>query len=220
MRARARFFLECPVLLNYVNAGRFAVVQVMSGRSEDNSVFDSGGREFLLPRSGGERMGAEPAYRELLANEGPEHARAVVEETRANWVKSFSALLEAIEVPTVLFWFSKRSPDFEDDYSDVVSMFGEFPHLVNRAMVEQIGRSATIRECVSARGFPQRLFNRFTGEPASVTYRPDWATWQGIRRYYPSPEMHFDAAETLAGGAADQFVRVVSASRTRKRWSS
>src|SRR5688572_6739549 len=36
--AGPRFFLKYPVLLKYINAGRFAVVQVMSGRSEDNSV--------------------------------------------------------------------------------------------------------------------------------------------------------------------------------------
>ena len=101
-------------------------------------------------------------------------------------------------------------------------MFGEYPHLVNRAMVEQIKPLADdYVHCVSARGFPQRLVSRFTGEAASVKHRTDLGgTWEGFDLYYPSPEMHLDAAETLAGGAADQFVRVVSASRTRKRWSS
>jgi hypothetical protein len=197
--AGPRFFLKYPVLLGYINAGRFAVVQVMSGRSEDNSVFESGGREYLQRRSGGERIGAEPAYKELLENEGPERMRAVVEETRANWVQSFSALLEAIKVPTILFWFSRRSPDLEDDYSDVVSMFGEYPHLVNRGMVEQIKPlTDDYVECVSSRGFPQRLVNRFTGESASVKHRADLGrAWEGYDLYYPSPEMQADAADEL-----------------------
>jgi hypothetical protein len=195
--AGPRFFY--PALIKYVNAGRFAVVQVMSGRSEDNSVFESGGREYLQRRADGERLGAEPAYKELLEREGQERARAVVEETRANWVQSFSALLEAIEVPKILFWFSRRSPDFDDDYSDVFAMFGEYPHLVNRAMVEQLKPlSDDYVECVSSRGFPQRLVNRFTGEPASVKHRADLGyTWDGYDLYYPSPEMHVDAAEAL-----------------------
>jgi hypothetical protein len=198
--AGPRFFLQQPALLEYVNRGRFAILQVMSGRSEDNARFDTGGREYLTRRADGERIGAEPAYRELLANESVSTVEAIVEETRENWVGSYSNLLEAIEVPTILFWFSKRPPDYKESYSgDIYEFFGEFPQLVNRSMVDRIkGLSDEYVECVSARGLPQRLISRFTGEPVSVRHRADLGGGsQEFNPYYPSPEMQADAADAL-----------------------
>jgi uncharacterized protein DUF6473 len=194
--AGPRLFVERKRFLDRVNDGKLAVVQVMSGRSEDNSRFRTGGLEYLRRRSDGERMGAELAYRELLASEDTETVQTIVAETRANWVQSFSKLLEAIEVPTILFWFSKRPPDYQERFSDVGKLFGEFPQLVNRAMVDQIvGLADEYVECITSRGSPQPLFSRFTGEPVTVTYRCDQT--QGFNSYYPSPEMHIDAADSL-----------------------
>jgi hypothetical protein len=198
--AGPRFFVNAPDLRKYVNDGEFAIVQVMSGRSEDNSLFDTGGQEYLTRRSNGERIGAEPAYRELLANESVETVAAIVAETRENWVKSYSELLEAIRVPKILFWFSTRSPDYEESYSgDIYAFFGEFPQLVNRAMVERIKPFADeYVECVSSRGLPQRLISRFTGKPISIRHRADLGGgWQEYNPYYPSPEMHAEAAGSL-----------------------
>jgi len=193
--AGSRFFLRDRSLLNYINQGRLAVVQVMSGRSEDNSLFDSRGSEQLTRRSDGARIGAATAYRELLENERPDTVRTIVEETRANWVRSYSRLLGAIQVPTILFWFSQRAPEYEEDYADLHGLFGEYPQLVNRAMVDRIRiLSDEYVECISSRGFPQRLISRFTGEPAAIDMggqRSEFDT------YYPAPEMHADAADAL-----------------------
>ena len=182
----------------------------MSGRSEDNSRFDTGGREYLTRRSDGERIGAEPAYKELLATESVSTVAEIVEETRENWVQSYSALLEAIEVPTILFWFSTRSPDYEESYdSDIYAFFGEFPQLVNRSMVERVRElSDGYVECVSRRGLPQRLISRFTGEPVSVMHRSDLGGgWQAFNPYYPAPEMHADAFDALAETCREYAVR-------------
>lgn len=199
--AGPRLFLRYPVMLKHVNAGRFAIVQVMSGRSEDNSFFHSGGRSHLTRRSDGVEMEAVPAYRQLLADESVERVQEIVEETRQNWVKSMANLLESIEVPTILFWFSERSPDYEESYSELRlrPLFGKFPHLVNRTMIEQIKPvSDEYVECISARGLPQRLFNRFTHEPMSIPNRTDpGGRQERYNRYYPSPEMHADAADAL-----------------------
>jgi uncharacterized protein DUF6473 len=200
--AGPRFFLRYQTMLGYVNAGRFAILQVMSGRSEDNSFFDSGGRSRLTRRSDGQEMDAVPAYRELLATESVERVQALVEETRQNWVKSVTDLLAAIEVPTILFWFSERSPDYEESYSErrPRRLFGKFPHLVNRSMVEQVRPvSDEYVECISARGLPQRLVSRFTGE--EVRYN----------RYYPSPEMHADAADALVEASRKYADRISAA---------
>jgi hypothetical protein len=88
--AGPRFFLEREGFLSYVNKGRFAIVQVMSARSEDNSAFDTGGLEYVTRRSDGAQMGAAPAYAQLLAS-NTEATRLIVEETRANWIKSLTS---------------------------------------------------------------------------------------------------------------------------------
>jgi hypothetical protein len=198
-----RFFLQdnerARTRLEYVNRGSFAVLQVMSARSEDNSRFDSRGFEMLRRRSDGERMGAAPAYEQLLETETPERVAEIVAETRENWIQSYARLLQAIEVPTILFWFSKREPEYEEALAGVDALFGEFPQLVNRPMVEAIRNLADgYVECVTERGSPQRLLSRFTGEPVSITRRSDLGgTVEEFNSYYPSPEMHEDAASAL-----------------------
>ena len=212
--AGPRFFVNAPDLLNYINDGRFAVVQVMSARSEDNSRFDTGGQEYLTKRATGQKIGAEPAYRELLENERVETVAEIVAETRENWVMSYTRLLEAIRVPKVLFWFSVREPEYEESYSgDIYAFFGEFPQLVNGEMVEHIKPLADeYVECVSSRGLPQRLISRFTGKPVSIRHRSDLGGgWQEFNPYYPSPEMQAEAAEALI----EPCRRVVSARAPR-----
>jgi hypothetical protein len=197
--AGPRFFLERQPLLDYINRGRFAVVQVMSARSEDNSFFDTGGREYLTRRSDSERLGAEPAYRTLMETESQERVEEVVEETRANWIESYTRLLGLIQVPTILFWFSERSPDYQENYVDVWGLFGKFPFMVNRTMVESVTPLANdYVECISSRGLPQPLISRFTGEPVSFMHRADLGGgWDAVNAYYPSPEMQADAFDAL-----------------------
>jgi Domain of unknown function (DUF6473) len=191
-----RFFVQREPLVWYANQGRFAVVQIMSGRSEDNSLFDSrGGIEQLTRRSDGRKVPAVEAYTELLEKGNIERTQAIVAETRENWVESYAKLFAALEVPTILLWFSQRPPEYEESYDDVWGMFGKFPQLVNRAMVDRIRELCDeYVECVSARGWPQRLFSRFTGEPVEIDLGGRLTEYD---RYYPSPEMHVDAADAL-----------------------
>jgi hypothetical protein len=198
--AGPEFFFGNGALMAYINRARFAVVQVMSGRSESNSLFDSGGLELLTRRSDGARIGADAAYRELLEDGGEAVVRRVVEETRANWVASCRRLLGDIKVPTLLFWFSKRSPSYGIGYDNLFSMFSSFPQLVDDRMVAQVRPLADdYVECVTQRGIPQRLISRFTGEPVVLSPpRKDLSKeGQTHNLYYPSPEMHEDAADCL-----------------------
>jgi hypothetical protein len=219
--AGPRLFLANEARLHYVNESRFAVIQIMSGRSEDNSAFRTGGLATIAKQPGGAQaqdgrqpLRAEEAWGELLAAGELEAVRVLVDETRANWVESFAQLLDAIEVPRILFWFSNRPPDYEESYTDLHALFGEFPQLVTRAMVEQIrSRSDDYVECVSTRGVPQLLVSRFTGEPVTVTdqvWFPDQAALrtveQPVNSYYPSPEMHADAADALMAACSKYAV--------------
>lgn len=220
--AGPEFFYQQTTLLRYLNRARFVIVQVMSGRSQSNSLFATSGLEFLKRRSDGKLLGAGNAYRELLAGSpavrrlpfgraaralahlaARSRVRKVVDETRRAWVDSNRRLLAAIEVPTILLWFSRRAPEYSFGLRNVNVLFGEFPQLVNAAMVGQVRDLCShYVECISDRGSPQPLISRHTGLPTTVDPardRPDLGGGQPWthNRYYPSPEMHEDAATSL-----------------------
>lgn len=193
--AGPRFFLEHPRLITYANEARFVVLQVMSGRSEDNELFESRGGSSGVRRSDGMTVLARDVYADLLATGDAEYIRRVVAETRANWLESYRELLRRLEVPTILFWFSKRRPHYVEGYSALSTLFGEFPQLVNADMIEELrGLADDYVECVTRRGSPQLLVSRFTGRPTELVL--PGRTWTH-NRYYPSPEMHLDAQEAL-----------------------
>ena len=229
------FYLQHPELLRYINEGAFCIVQVMSGRSTSNSLLENvNGLAYGKRRSDGAVMTAETAFKELLSHElarvplpnGRMQAallwilggrplpavRRVVRETRLNWVQEFRALMQAITVPIILFWFSKRTPFYIPRYHRLTSLFGAFPQLVNTAMVRQITPLADhYVECVTDRGSPQPLISRFTGAPVTVDLSKDWKPgaaelgaeeplYSGVWKtniYYPTPQMHEDAADAL-----------------------
>lgn len=222
------FFLKHRALLEHINRARFAIVQVMSGRSENNRIYDSGGLEYLTRRADGAKVSARKGYQDLLDEAdrhsrlprrmrravrlfvGPKSLRELLAETRANWVDHYRTLLEAIKVPKILFWYARRSPGLHrtkravwwwQRYDNVNAMFGDYPQLVTPSMVRAIRPFADAYvECVTQRGWPQPLVSRFTGQPVVADHskdRPDLAKFASSNAYYPSPEMHEDAAEAL-----------------------
>ncbi len=222
--AGPRFFNRHPELIDIVNRGRLAVVQIMSGRSEDNSRFESRGLELLTRRSDGKQMSADAAWRSVLEvryawrrvpvlrtiarkvcrSWGTRDAKRLLAETRSNWIDNYKQLLDAIEVPTVLLWFSKRSPDFQDSFEDLHKFMGVYPQFVTRPMVESIAGDADyFVDCTTQRGSPQQLMSRFDGSAVEVDLGQDRKDFSGQvwteNRYYPSPEMHEDAAQALSG---------------------
>lgn len=216
------FFLRNGELLELVNKSRLAVIQVMSGRSVSNSLFESNGTDFLIRRDNGKKVAAGDAFSELLdrgrslgpfrlnrilprimAIVGQGTVKRLVRECRANYLAEYRTLFQLITVPKILFWFSKRSPDYRDSYASLGEVFGEFPQLVNREMMDHLKTDCEgYVECVTSRGSPQRLISRFTGQPVSIKHsdaRPDLdSTPNYYNAYYPSSEMHEDAAAALA----------------------
>lgn len=142
---------------------------------------------------------AEQAYQELLETDGAKKTKQIVKETRENYVRHFIELLNLLEVPKILFWFSERSPCYHESYEDVRRLFGKFPQLVNGEMIERIKPFAGhYVECVSDDGMPQPLISRFTGRPAGkVKSILLGVTEKKYNTYYPSPEMHQAAFTTL-----------------------
>jgi len=186
-------------LLDYLNNARFIVLQVMSGRSEGNSRFESRGVGYYTRRSDDAEMTSDEAFDQLLKTEPREVVAEIVAETRANWLESYRTLLAKVTAPTILFWFSERKPDYRETYDRTAGLFGVYPQLVNADMVKALRRECDdFAACVSRRGLPQTLKDRETGERVTVS-DPWTATPWETNWYYPSPEMHEDAARALEG---------------------
>lgn len=194
--ADPQLFPRHPQLIQLMNDSALVVLQVMSARNQDNSLFEGGGWGSLRSRATGQRLRAEEAYEPLTASGDKDLVKRIVRETRDTWVASYKRLLSLLRVPTVLLWLSVRDPDYDESYDSVGEMFGHFPHLVNREMVDVVASCCDAYVlCVSARGRPQQLTSRFTGRPTRVVV-PDGPPWHE-NAYYPTPEMHQDAATLL-----------------------
>jgi hypothetical protein len=210
-------FLLDPVLMDVINNARVAVVQVMSGRSAPNRLYETARGTSSLrrrDRPGDKFVWAESVWDEILKEFPKDEVAALIEDTRNNWVRLMQELLDAIKIPKILLWVSTRKPDFNFDLSSRKTALGPFPHFVNLRMVDALRRRVDAYvDATSSRGTPQPLFNRFTGELASI-YRPE-----GGFRYnsgYPSPEMHVDIAEALVPtlkkwGSPKDYIRDESA---------
>jgi hypothetical protein len=184
-------------LLQYLNNARFVIVQVMSGRSDSNSLFVSDGVGYFRRRSDGRPLSSDEAFAELLVTQTRACVARIVEETRESWRSSYRQLLANIVPRKILFWFATRTPHYRQGWQDVQALFGPFPQLVNAAMIADVRRECDrYVECVTGRGLPQPLIDRFTGLQTTVsdlwTSRPWTENW-----YYPSPEMHVAAACAL-----------------------
>lgn len=193
--------LADPVLLQYINRARLVVVQVFSGRSQSNSVFQTVDHGMVGTNArNGSRMDAGEFYTWLLAQDR-QFARQIVAETREKYVIAMTALLAAITPPKILLWLSTRNPDYEEQWDGPVwRLFGEFPQLVNRPMMEQLrNRADCYVECVSKRGMPQPIID-LNGNPSAFQVLLEGQS-QGVMKthnnYYPSPQMHQDAADLL-----------------------
>lgn len=211
---------------------RFVVFQVMSGRSADNSRFRGGGRE-RVQTSDGRELGADAAWREvlhedlagnrhplvrglrnrLLATFGRRHVRRLVAETQSDWQQQFLALLAATAPPKLLLWFSRRRPEHRPRYHSLAALFGEFPQLVDRAMVDALRPAVQgYVECVTDRGSPELLRDRQRGAPCQV-YPAAAGTGEAATEvwthnaYYPSSAMHQDAAAAMLGPARALLTR-------------
>lgn len=200
---KPEFYLNAQGALDVVNAGACAVVQVMSARGSPNSIIRAVRNENNFVRyhgrNGGEatdELFVDHAYRRLLREESPETITKCLQETREAWVRDMSQLLNAIRVPKLLLWFSVRTPHYVADTRELAAFLGPYPQFVDEAMLERLRPLADrYVECVSSRGMPSQLVDRATGEPVPV-----FADRQApaLNTYYPSPEMHEDAAALAA----------------------
>jgi hypothetical protein len=193
--------LADPILLRYINRARLVVVQVLSGRSQSNSVFHTINHGMVGTNVlNGCKMDAGEFYTWLLQQDRS-FAQRIVAETREIYVSAMTELLAAIKPPKILLWFSTRTPEYEEQWElPAWRLMGAFPQLVNRTMIEQLrGHAEAYVECVSTRGSPQPIVD-LNGNPSSFRVQEAGKTEVVMKThnsYYPSPQMHEDAAGLL-----------------------
>jgi hypothetical protein len=145
-------------LLEYLNQARFVIVQVMSGRSESSSLFESSGVGNYTRRSDGASMGCDEAFAMLLNTSSRRDVARIVRETRQSWFESYRALLGAIHVPKILFGFRLAIPITRSD--------------MTKALLDSSGtfRSSLTPKC--SRRYRALLIMRLSASPGAVSRRP------------------------------------------------
>jgi len=214
------FYLQYPALIEAMNRGRFVVLQCMAARHESNSRFVADGYvEFVTDRVHGDSVDSGTAWRRIIDEEVDDAPRYVA-ESRASWIETMRRLVDAITVPVVFFWFSRREPDYQIDWPAIREqkrqrelgkftghfidgLSGDFPHYVD-GPTARAGAAMCDAEvsCLSQRGMGAPLINRLTGKPIDpADYAGAGPEYQALRAgknlYYPSSEMHEDAAGAL-----------------------
>lgn len=206
---------EQSELIDLINGSSMTIIMVMSGRSDENSLFQNEqGLEVLSLKETGESFFANAAWNRLLAERDNNEVLRLVQETRANYRQNFAAFLQRITVPKILFWFSQRKPEYQEKFTSFHTLSGGFPELVNRALVDNLlAYVDDYVECITSKGKPHILINRFTGLKAKINHgftnifsnlpSRDMPTVQSnddiysMNIHYPTPGMHHDAALAL-----------------------
>jgi hypothetical protein len=189
-------------LLEVINGGSLLVLQVMAARQQSNSRLDQLGTDLVHDRRYDDDIPAHLAWQRILDEERANLDR-YIEESQRSWITDYERLLEQIQVPVVLFYFSvkDKGSDPPRDAADANALLEPFPQLVEATSIDTIAARCTAYvECTSTRNHGHPLRSRFTGEQVEVDntvldprMRVRWKrNW-----YYPSPEMHEDAASTL-----------------------
>lgn len=116
------FFLQNQKIMEAVNKAELVIIQVLSGRSIGNSVFQSlDGGMHGIRLIDGKKMRSDSIFSELISGKderglSKEFMADLVKEIRNNYVDEMIKLLKAIQPPKVLFWFSTRTPEYKEIY--------------------------------------------------------------------------------------------------------
>ncbi|MGV0813413.1 DUF6473 family protein [Mycolicibacterium boenickei] len=189
-------------VLKIINGATVLVLQVMAARQQGNSRLRPLGTDLVYDRHRRDQVPAHIGWQRILDEEHPKLG-TYVNETRHNWIQDYQKLLAKIDVPVILFYFSARPknevPPRNPD--NLLALFGQFPQLVDGSSIDEVARMcAGYAECTSTQNQGHLLRSRFTGAPVEIDNSildprlpGRWAqNW-----YYPSPQMHEDAAAAL-----------------------
>lgn len=217
------YFLNNPTILEAINKAELVILQVLSGRSTGNSVFEStDGGMHGIRLIDGQKMRSDRFYSELINGRdkrglSQEFMKNLVKETRENYIKLNVELLEAIKPPTIFLWLSTRTPEYKEIYG--LTPYQKFRKNLS-GFLEKLsnGKVGFFRRDINSHidnllsDFPH-LINRETIEaikPYSDRY-VEYVSKAGLPHvlknfqgevvgkdtYYPSPVMHQQLSELL-----------------------
>ena len=118
------YFLKNETIINAINQTELVVVQVISGRSVNNSVFFSpNDNSYGIRLIDNKEMKAIHIFKDLIIGKDIRgrdinFIKNLVEETRQNYLDGMIAMLQKIKVPKILLWFSVRHPRYQESYDN------------------------------------------------------------------------------------------------------
>jgi len=187
-------------IIDYINRGNFLILTLVSGRQTSNSLFQSRDGTCKCVYNNKE-MTADNAWKLIIENywDDKNFLKNLVREIREAYINDYIQFLNQIEVPVILFYFSQRKPGYSINWrkKDVNSIWDKFPHLVDDDTIKKIRAQSNVvyAKCISKRGIPYILRDK-TGQEKPL-WNPVRNEFQLNHAYYPSPEMHEDAANVL-----------------------
>lgn len=208
-----------PRIVELANRAHAVIYQVQSCRTMGSPILPKGKDPkdslVLSGPSGPIQYDAERAITELRRRGRDPDLVKHLDFVRSDWIRLITRFATEVTPPKILFWFGERSPDYTEDWGrspDISGIFGGFPQLVNRHMIDCVVDSFDGYVEEVFHGPHERLFNRFTGRPTlglfGGTLRKD-QSWLPADNYYPNSETH----ET----AATKLIAALSALGDRKR---
>ena len=192
--AGPRYALK-PDVLAVLQRAKLVVVQIFAGRSASNSRYDNSkdGRNSGRCVRTGKSQRYEAFLNGLLQLEDEALLRRTVQETREDFAHSMNALAGAISAPKVLLWLSQRKPEYTPTYDSVFGMGNHYPQLIDRETINAFRNAYDAYvECPKPLGLPQPLWH---GKAVSGSNCDEHG--QVWNTYYPTPQMHDEAAAKL-----------------------
>lgn len=202
--ANPNFFLAHDKIIEIANKGRFVVLQMMTARSEPNArIATTKGVEMVRDLKQGDIV-RTPTLWGRVSKEEPALMNKYIEQSRASWIADYRTLLGKIKVPVILFWFSPKRMEAPLDIksSGGAGLLDRYPQFVDGKLVDAIRPlGKAFATCYSSRNQGHPLVSRFSGKQVEVNYADLGPIATPLKEshntYYPSPEMHQDAAAVL-----------------------
>ncbi len=200
--ASATAYADDEAIINYVNNGKFLILQIMSAKAERISPFtytkqlgvvrDSETKEVITLKD---------AWTGVIKTE-PWNFFSYVGESRDSWVEGYHALLKKVKVPVILFWFAPHEPGF--------FAFFDAPAFVDESTLENVNSLCgstelcdAYVEVTSTRNREFAFVNRTTGGPVEIDFKKvgmgeiHTKLFNNTATPYASQEMSEDAVAPL-----------------------
>lgn len=192
-------------IIDLINGSKFCVVQVFSARFSANSeVWYSGFNHFMY---GKEKIPTMRYWKGKLSKKN-KNTRQIIRESLNTYVEDMKEMFDKINVPIILFWFSKRKPGslfLSKHKSNHNKFYGDFPQLIDKDTLDKVRKHTdAYGQVCSTAGLPNKFMKN--GKVVKLTYSFRKKYDRGDRlankaktsnSYYPSPKMHKLAAKEL-----------------------